>query len=38
MITCGAESEELLGTVKGVVSAHVEMFSRRETLKLNWAR
>ncbi|WP_409576723.1 hypothetical protein [Vibrio rotiferianus] len=24
--------------MKGVVSAHVEMFSRRETLKLNWAR
>ncbi|CAH1539132.1 Enterobactin receptor VctA [Vibrio owensii] len=38
LIICEAGSEESLEKVKGVVSVHVEMFSRRETLKLNWIR
>lgn len=37
-IICEADSEEKLGKVKAIISSHVDMFSRRETLALNWVR
>ncbi|MCG6318345.1 DUF2218 domain-containing protein [Vibrio alginolyticus] len=37
-MTCEADSEEKLNTVKAIISSHVDMFSRRETLALSWVR
>ncbi|ELA8467453.1 DUF2218 domain-containing protein [Vibrio alginolyticus] len=37
-ITCEADSEEKLNTVKAIISSQVDMFSRRETLALSWVR
>lgn len=36
LINCSAESLEKLNGVKGVVEGHLQMFSRRETLEVNW--
>ncbi|MEP8024055.1 DUF2218 domain-containing protein, partial [Vibrio parahaemolyticus] len=33
-----ADSEKQLEQVKGIIESHVEMFSRRETLELDWIR
>ncbi|HCE3707127.1 TPA: DUF2218 domain-containing protein [Vibrio parahaemolyticus] len=38
IIACEADSEKQLEQVKGIIESHVEMFSRRETLELDWIR
>ncbi|WP_319533973.1 DUF2218 domain-containing protein [uncultured Vibrio sp.] len=37
-IVCGSDSEEGLDKVKDIVTSHVAMFSRRETIELQWMK
>ncbi|MBW3696076.1 DUF2218 domain-containing protein [Vibrio sp. T187] len=35
-IHCRTESEELLTRLKSIIEGHVDLFSRRETITLDW--
>ncbi|WP_375749571.1 DUF2218 domain-containing protein [Vibrio sp. HN007] len=37
-IECSAESEQSLKTVELILEKHIEMFSRRERLSIDWSR